>query len=156
MPQTLGPLPLGTEIVGEDRTASLFFRLRWEELQQAASQIPTASAPYSDSGLTASLATTVLFTTRIAGMYRITYYIRKTTADGVSSSLTPTFGWTDLGAPLTAPDAALTTDTSTANQSGRREVRADANSDLTIAVTYASNTPGQMVWAIEARVELLP
>jgi hypothetical protein len=96
MPQVLGPIPLGVEIVDKDGAINEFFRLRWQEIETSFEQVPTA-ARINDSGLTAALATTTVFTTVAAGVYEIDYYIRKTVAGGVSSSLTVTIGWTENG-----------------------------------------------------------
>lgn len=143
MPQSLSPIPLGTPITNKDGTITTVFRLLWQEIQNAFVLVPTAFS----LGLTAqnaSIATTSLLTTPASGLYRISYYLRKTVADGVSSSLTFTWGWTQGGTPLTETAAALTTDTASAHQEGSILVQADANSDLTYAVLYASNTPGTM------------
>ncbi|HEV8262936.1 MAG TPA: hypothetical protein VGQ19_19545 [Burkholderiales bacterium] len=155
MPQVLSPIPLATPIIEKDGSISAFFRLRWQELIDSFLRTPTASAVSKLSPQSASIATTAAFTTRVAGYYRVSYYMRKTQADGVSSSLTFTWGWTETGVALPESAAALTTDTTSAQQSGSKTVYADAASDLTYAVAYASNTPGQMKYRLEVRVEQL-
>lgn len=154
MPQSLAPIPLGVEVVDQNRTLTVFMRERWQQLIDSFTLTPTAAA-VSESAQAASIATTAAFTTRGAGYYRISYYMRKTAADGVSSSLTVTLGWTESAVPLTQAFAALTVDTTAAQQNGSITVYADASSDLTFAVAYVSGTPGQMAYRIEVRVEQL-
>lgn len=155
MPQSLAPLVEGTPIVDAHGAPNLFLLLRWQELITSFTSTPTVSNAQVAAALAAALGTTTLFTTLTAGRYRITVYLEKTTADGVSSSLTPTFSWTRASAPLTATGAALTTDAAGANQSYTYTVQADAATAITLAVAYASNTVGQMVWSGWAVVERL-
>lgn len=154
MARTLSPIPSGTVIVDRGGAITDFFRLRWEELRAAFGSTPAAGS-IQKLAQNAALVTTAVFTTRVAGLYRISYYLRKTTADGVSSALTFTFGWTETGFAQTEAQAALTTDAVTAEQSGSKVVWADANTDLTAAIAYASNTPGQMVYRADVAVESL-
>ena len=112
-------------------------------------------ARISDSGQTAALATTTIRTTTLQADYEVGYYIQKTTADGVSSSLTVTLGWTANGVAQTRAFAALATDTTGANQSAVIPILADAATDITIAIAYASNTPGTMVYLYRASVKRL-
>lgn len=155
MPQSLSPIPIGTPIVDPaDGTITVFFRQAWELIQNAFLLVPTLVVT---AALTqgASITTTALVTAPGAGLYRVSYYLRKTVADGVSSSLTFTWGWTEGGTPLTASAAALTTDTSSANQQGSILVQSDTSADLTYAVAYVSNTPGQMKYDVHVVVERL-
>lgn len=151
MPRSLAPIPGGIQIVDRLGLVTDFFRLRWEELRAGFQQTP-ALAAVRKSAQTAALASTKLQTITSDGLYRLSYHIRKTVPDGVNSSLTVTFGWTNDVA-LTEVFAALTTDTATAHQSGSVLVRAKANSDLTVAVAYTSNTPNTMTWEIDAIAE---
>lgn len=155
MPRTLDPLPPYAKIV--DRlTGEItdFFRLRWAQLQEAFFQAPTIETA-EDSGLTAAVSTTTVFTVLTNGLYRVSYYLRKTVADGVSSSLTFTWGWTENGTPLTEADAALTTDTASAQKSNQKLFYADASSNITFAIAYASNTPATMTYRYYVTVEQL-
>lgn len=154
MPQSLGPLPMGLAIVEKDGGPSAFFRLLWQGVRDSFVQTPT-EIRISGSGQTAALALTTIRTTTVAAIFEIDYYIRKTTADGVSSSLTVTLGWLENSVAQTRVFAALTTDAVTANQSAVIPVLADALSNITIEIAYASNTPGQMVFRYEAAVKRL-
>ncbi len=157
MPKSLSIIPSGVRIVDTLGAINEFFRFRWEELRSGFQTTPTVAGEpdLQKTGQTAALATTALYTTKTAGLYRLSYYMRKTVADGVSSSLTVTWGWTESGTALTEAQPALTTDTTAAEQSGSKLVYADANTNLTIAVAYASNTPNRMTWRIDNCVELL-
>lgn len=90
------------------------------------------------------------------GLYRINYYVRKTTVPSVSSSLTVTVGWTDGGIALTSSGAALTLNTTSAYQAGSVLVQADANSSLTYAVSYASSGTTPLQYALSLTVDQLP
>lgn len=155
MPQSLPPLVQGHPIVGPDGAPTQFYLLRWQDLINSFIQTPTR-ARISDDALDDALATATIFTTTVAGDYEVGYYIQKTLPDGVSSSLTVTLGWTSNGTPQTRAFAALTTDTTGANQSDVIPIYADAATDITIAVAYASNTANTMEWMYRAIVKQLP
>ena len=152
MPIALAPIPTGVPITERDGTVTDFFRLRWQELLDGFLKTGAVAA-IERTGENAAIATTAAFTTISEGLYRVSWYVRKTTADGVSSSLTVTLGWTHRAVALTEAGAALATDAVTAQQSGSKLIRADASSDITFAVAYASNTPGQMVYEINVICE---
>ena len=154
--RSLAPIPTWQPITEKPGTITQYFRLRWQELMDGFTASPTAGGSGGLlTGLHASISTTLLLTTPSNGLYRVSYYLRKTTADGVASSLTFTWGWLDHGVALTENASALTTDTTSAQQSGSKVVYADAASSLTYAVTYSSNTPNAMVDEISVSVEQL-
>ncbi len=152
----LSPIPAQTEITDSQGRITEFFRLRWEELRNTfrlAPTVATVTVPAGSLTGAATIPTTAVFTTLQAGTYRLTYYIRKTAADGVASSLTVTLGWSDtLG--LSQAFAALVVDSTSAFQTGTITVDADAVTDLTYAVLYAS-TGGNMRFKIKVFVEQL-
>lgn len=88
-----------------------------------------------------------------AGVYRISYYARITTAAGVSSSLTVTFAWTDGGVAQTYSGAAINGNTTTSYQSGSIVIRTDEGADVTYATTYASNAAGVMQYSLDVFIE---
>lgn len=158
MPQSLAPIPADLAIVEMEGDAkgsiTEFFRLRWQQLMDGFQIAPTkANEPYL--GRTAAVATSVVLTTLQSGRYRVGIYLRKTVADGASSSLQATLGWTDSATPLTETFAALTVDTASAKASHLYEMNVDANTDITIAIAYASTTPGAMTYDAYVSVELL-
>lgn len=152
MARTLPPIPAGTRIVDPSGGLTLFFQQVWETLR-ASFLVVAAAATLQLTGQSAAIVTTAVYTTLSAGLYRLSYYTRKTAADGVSSSLTVTLGWVESGVALTEAQAAIATDAITAEQSISKLVWADANTDLTIAVAYASNTPAAMKYRIDALAE---
>lgn len=155
MPRVVDPIPLGAPITEKDNTASLLFRYRWQQVIDGATITPTLAATQLLTQ-NAAIATTAVYTTLNAGRYRISYYIRKTQVDGVSSSLTVTLGWTESGVPLTETFAAIAADSvTTGKQEGSIVIYADSATDLTFAVAYASNTPGQMKYRIDVVAEQL-
>lgn len=147
----LEPILPGDIIVDKNGAATTRLRLLWQQLIDGFRQT-SVLGDLSLSGQIAAIVTTRVVTPTATGRYRLSYYLRKTVADGVSSSAQVTFGWSDRGAALTEPFAALATDTGTAHQSGSVLVRADGNADITVAVAYASNTPGVMTYALEVTV----
>lgn len=88
------------------------------------------------------------------GLYRLTYYLRKTVV-GSTSTLTVTLGWTDGGVACTQTFAALTTNTTSATQTNSVTVRSDAGAAFTYALAYGS-TGTAMQYAFDLRVEQLP
>jgi hypothetical protein len=158
MPNSLGSVPLETPIVDVQGRINQFFRRRWDELRTSFQQSPTVAGPGDNAwaaDLSAALPVTAVYTTLAAGLYRITVYARKTIADGVTSSLQVTYGWSETGIPFTDVGAAQATDTTAAKILEQRTVQADANTDLTVAVAYASNTPGSMHYRLRVSVEQL-
>ena len=103
----------------------------------------------------ASLPVTVILPTVAAGRYRVSVHARVTTADGVSSSLTPTISYTNGAVPCTQVGAALASDAVNAPASWTFEVIADSGTAISYSTTYASNTPGQMVYEIDFLLEVL-
>lgn len=154
MANALEPIPLETRIVDPKTGAiTVFFRERWESLRSGVASVPTLSTGYSASNQSAAIAGAVLFTTLSAGLYRVSYYIRKTVADGVSSSVGFVFHWTESGLPLSLTDTVLATDTTGAVKVGEALLEVDASVNLTFDTSYASNTPAKMRYRIEVRVE---
>lgn len=98
-------------------------------------------------------ATSIPLGALAAGIYRIGYYARVTSPDGVASLLTVTLGWTESSQPLTLSGAAMTGDSLTTVQTGLAVVVVDAASALTYATTYSSNTPAKMQYRLTVVVE---
>jgi hypothetical protein len=152
VPRTLEPITLGEAIVDKAGAISIGFRQKWQQLMDSFQFSPSVAA-VELVNQSAAVVTTSAYLTKAAGLYRISYVLRKTVADGVSSSLTFTYGWIESGVALTESAAALATDTTTAQQSGTKLVYADANTDLTFALAYASNTPAAMHYRVDVTVE---
>ena len=97
--------------------------------------------------------TTIPLPLLVAGTYQVGYYARITQPDGVSSSLTTTFHWTESAIPLQISGPAMTGDTTTTVQSGLLPLVVDGNTAISYATTYASNTPGSMKYRLSAFVQ---
>lgn len=154
MARALSAIPVGSQIVDKAGAITIFFRFRWQQLIDSFAQSPVVGQ-IQKPGQTAALGATAIYTTKSAGWYRVSFYMRKTVIDGVSSSLTATMSWTETGVPLTETGAALATDAVSAQQTGEKTVWADGATDITIAIAYASNTPNRMTYRLDASVEQL-
>lgn len=151
----IAPIPLGTPIVAKEGTINIFFRQLWEQLRAAVKVVPTLGTGYSASGVAAAIVGALLQVTTTGALYRVTYYFRKTTADGVASSLRFRWHWTENGAPLSKDGTANVTDTTAAVSSESFLFFCDQNVGITFDVDYVSNTPGNMKYIIWIRVEQL-
>lgn len=164
-PQTslnLFPLDAAIPIIevtdGKTKGYSTFnFRERWNNLANRLGQSAyLIGDPLSLSGQHASIGARPITTqTLAAGIYRVGWTAHITTPDGVSSSLTVTIGWTQGGQALTISGAAITGDAATSVQSGVIQVVNDASSPITLATTYASNTPGKMLYELKVTLEFV-
>ncbi len=154
MARELPPIPQGEPITDRQGAITEFFRLAWQALQTAFAQSPTVGS-VSIVGRTSGIATAAVYTVVSPGLYRVSFYQRKTIADGVNSSLTLTLGWVDGGIALTQAFPALATDTTSAFQTATIFVRCDAATDITYAEAYASNTPAKMAYDLDVQVELM-
>lgn len=103
----------------------------------------------------ASIGVTALVPSAAQGRYRITVHARVTTVDGVASSLIPVISYTNGGVACTQSGAALTSNNTGLPASWTFAVIADASTPVSFATTYASTTPGQMVYTIDFLTEQL-
>ncbi len=79
------------------------------------------------------------------GLYRLSWYLQITVADGVASSVQLIFGWTSQGRALTASGSAVTGDSLTTFQTGQAPlIYTDAGAPITYATNYNSTTPNKM------------
>lgn len=132
------------------RVGQQWFLSLTQALQQATTTLKSVSLTAQSASLT---TTTVPLGTFAAGLYRVTYYARVTTAAGVASSLDVTVGWTDGAVPCSVTSAAMTGNTTSTVQSGSVLVHVDANGPITYATTYASNPASAMVYRLDLAVE---
>jgi hypothetical protein len=113
-------------------------------------------APVELENQNASIGSTSLpLDTLSAGVYRISYYARITTAATTSSSLTVSFGATDSGVGVTFTGSAITGNTVSTVQSGTFIVRSDQAAPITYATVYASVGATAMVYRLDIVVEQL-
>lgn len=152
MANPLSPIPAGTAITDGKGIITIFFRLAWQLLLDNLQTTPTA-ATLDLTGQTARIVTRTLLATTNGGQYRVNYSLQRTVDDGVSSSLQVTVGWTQSGSPQTEVEAALTEAAGISHQGLSRPIFADANTPITIAVAYASNTPAKATFDLHANAE---
>ena len=116
---------------------------------------PTKEAKVNLTGQAASIGATALPLGSIpAGIYRVSYYVRVTTPDSTSLSLTMTFAFTDRAVSQSQSAAAMTGNTITTLQFGTLIVRVDRNTPVTYAVTYTAGT-GDGRFALDVAIEQL-
>ncbi len=102
----------------------------------------------------ASIVTTPFDTPALAaGLYRVTWYQRVTSAAGTSSSLTTTLSWTDGAVACSFSGAAMTGNTTSTVQSQTFMMNIDQSSPISYATTYASNTAGAMKYSLNLELE---
>jgi uncharacterized membrane protein len=100
------------------------------------------------SAQTASLGLTTLIPVAAAGLYRVSYRFRVSTAASVSSSLDVTVSTTEGGIACQQTSAAYTGNATNRPQSGAFLVKADAATPIQISTAYASvGTP--MVYELD-------
>lgn len=103
----------------------------------------------------ASIAVTNLLDAALAtGIYRVSWYAGISRVDGVSSSLTVKLNWND---GVTAAKAftfpAITANLTTTAESGTHLMLVSAATPISFETTYASNTPGQMLYNLGLTLE---
>lgn len=107
------------------------------------------------TGQAASIAATDLAPSAAAGLYRVTYRFRVSTAATTSSSLQFTVTSTEGGVSCTQNSAAYTGNVTTAPQSGSFLVHADASSPISYSTTYASVGATPMAYELDVVLEQL-
>lgn len=105
--------------------------------------------------LTAALTTFTEYTTPFAGLYQIRYYLEQSVAAVTSASGTVTLGWTSSVGAMTFAGAALTSNATTANQSGSILVNCTSGSAITAALAYASNGANVATFNLYILIEAL-
>src|SRR3954466_749853 len=97
MPQSLSPIPLNTQITDKNGRITSFFRLRYQQLIDSFTLTPTLARADALLAQNTSLGPIVVAVAKAAGTYRLSYYYRRTVIDGVASSLTFSWAWTESG-----------------------------------------------------------
>lgn len=88
-----------------------------------------------------------------AGVYRITYYTRLTTAAGTSSSLQVAFDWSDHAHTLAWTSPALTSNNVSVPMMGVLPIYSDSLSPITMAVTFSSVGSPAAIYEIYVSLE---
>src|SRR5262245_20575833 len=90
----------------------------------------------------------------VAGLYRVTWYLRVTTPAGTSSSVGLSIGWIEGGVACSFAGPPVTGNTNASVQSQTFMMHIDPATPLSYAVGYAS-TPAGMQYALYLVVELV-
>jgi len=132
------------------RTWQVWLRNLTTTVNDAPVRIQTVSL----SGQAASIGTTAIPSAPLStGLYRVTWYLRITTAAATSSSLTVSFGWTDQTVTMSLSGAAVTGNTTTTSQTGTALLSADNASPVTYATSYTSVGTPAMQYALNLILE---
>jgi hypothetical protein len=152
---TIAPFPLRTSVTEDPKRVLTRPWVAWlTELVQKVDKDATLVSEVSLTGKSASIGATT-FTRNIdaAGVYRISYFARITTAATTSSSLTVTMGGVNGGVTCAIAGAALTGNTTSTVQSGTVSLQVDASTNITYTTTYASSGATAMVYGLWMTVE---
>jgi hypothetical protein len=128
--------------------------------QTVANGVPAEYATVDRVHQSASIGATPLYAVPATGtqIYRVTYYLKVTTAAPINGSVTLIIGWNDAddGVALTfvTPSPANATD-STGVVTGTILVDAKLSTDITYATEYASAGVADMVYKLRLRAEAL-
>ncbi len=147
--------PLTTPIAG-----NLFLTQNWADwgiiqalafLQSVASVV---AAPVTLTGQHASLGATAFNIKSVtAGLYRMGWTARVTTAASVSSSLTVSVAYTRLGISCTQTSAAMVGNSTSLPVSGEFILHSDGASPILFSTTYASSGSPAMSYELDAFCE---
>ena len=132
------------------RTWQVWLRNLTNTVNDAPVRIQTVSL----SNQAASIGTTSIPSMPLStGLYRVTWYLRITTAAATSSSLTVSFGWTDHTVTMSLSGAAVTGNTTITSQTGTALLSADNASPVTYATSYTSVGTPAMQYALNLILE---
>jgi len=123
-------------------------------ISQSVSVSNSGSPPLEYSDQSASISSTPLPVGNIsAGWYRVSVFLRVTTADGVSSSVTPFVQYPNDAITCTDTGAALASDNVAQPKGYMFFVQTDAPGPISFGTTYVSNTPGAMKYKASVVIE---
>lgn len=148
----IAPIP-----VKEELTDGRWMQHRWVKwlLELITVVQKMAALPFTETQTGKTAATTSTYTVTGAGLHRLSYTARVTTAAGTSSSVTVTVGWTDGGVACTQAFVPMTGNTTATTQSGSVLINADQATAVTCSTVYASNPASAMTYTLAFAVESL-
>lgn len=131
--------------------------IRWFQVffARVFSAVQNVGSAVSKTEQSAALATTTAFTVTQSAAYRLSWYMRITTVDAVSSSAQLTITWREGSHTSTKTFTALTGNTTSTYDGDVWPFYADSGTLVTYAVSYASNTPLAMRYRLSLNVEQL-
>lgn len=112
-------------------------------------------APVHRASLTASVATTTIYTPAQPGCVRVSWTVQVLVPATTNSSIAVTLGWKANGVAQTEAFAALTTNLTTTHGSGSVTIRPDSANPITYATTYSSTGGVPMSYLLDVVVESL-
>ncbi len=150
------PIPSRDPVVEKSGLITRVWQVYFRNLRTDIDVAPAALHQVTLTGQTASIAATAIPSDALtAGLYRVSWYARVTTAATTSSSLTVTVGWTEGAVPLTVSGAAMTGNTTTTVQNATQVLQVDGSTPVTYATTYASSGATAMVYELTVLLEQL-
>jgi hypothetical protein len=148
------PMPARDAMIDREgivrRTWQVWFRNLTNTVNDAPSRIQTVSLVSQSASIG---ATSIPSTTLTAGLYRVTWYLRISTAAATSSSVTVTVGWTDDTVTMSLSGAAVTGNTTTTSQTQTSLLAVDNASPVTYATVYSSVGSPVMQYALDITLE---
>lgn len=153
----LAPVPFNSVLMSLKTRLMEFSWVRWlESLVTAVNATGQTLGTETLTAQTASVTTTAFQApVLVAGLYRVSYYQRVTTAATSSSSLTTTISWTDGGVSCSQSGAAMTGNTTATTQNGTLVISVDAGTSVTYALAYATSGATAMAFSWSGRLEVL-
>lgn len=134
---TLNPhTPLVDQQGNATRYLTQYMRERDARIESSAFATPGQIVQYSAQA--AAIVTAALVASTSAPLYRIGYDLRISLAGGVSSAAQVTIGWTEGGVSQTRVGSNVNGNTTTSTDSLVCQIRPDAGTVITYAVSYAS------------------
>lgn len=143
-------------VVDEQRKLTYPFYVYFRGKEQVSNQGPNRiGTPIALSAQNAAIdITQVTSETLTAGLYRVTYYARITSAAPISSSLTVNIFWDDGIVTCSKSFTTITGNTISTTGSESYMVQIDTP-PLTFSTTYASNTAGSMQYSLSIVLEAI-
>lgn len=158
MPAFLETLNGNTAIVDKAGKITTYFAQKWRDVTSriesaafvAAGQLIQVTPPGAG---TAAIVTAVLVASVSAPVYRIGFDLRIFLPSGGTSAAQVTIGWTENGVAQTKVGASVTGNTTTSTDSDVFQIRPDAGTVVTYAVSYASTGAPAMQFSFDVIAE---
>lgn len=124
-------------------------------LVQRFDNLPEMVAHASGTGQSAALAATPVLVTHADGLYRVGYSTKIEQAASTSSALQITIGFTRNGNACSVPGTVLAGNTVATIEGDDFDIRADADTAITVAINYVSVGATPMLYEYDVHVEAI-
>lgn len=149
---TLSPPPLQDQVIDKDGLMTVPF-YKWLRSLIDRIQSSTVSVVIREfAAQTAAIALTTLAIQASAGIYRVSWTLRVTTAAGVSSAVQVFVSYLQDDIALQQVGPSETGNTGTTVQSGSLVLKSDASGPIAFSTSYAS-VGGTMVYSVSVVME---